>query len=572
MGNQSLPREAYDPLWTEVEYRRVGGRDFLGVETLSEGILADLLPGINNQTSRARYYSFWAWVLRDFIRDNDAKHTQDGLYEWLRSREAALILAYLSHGCGTGAAGTDQGSKVWANGEPASYPLDWKSLESVNGGSYQLYYRGALQEMNIIRIAENSAHDDLTKTVGMGLAEAYAQSIARTAYAQDYLEATRLRKAEIEGLAQSGCLCRLGQNEEERQSLIHAFFRFDTPDSYAVRRLASLCFFLDVIEQSDGRPLDQEAFRTVLYFWSYGPEHPYQPEGNLLGPAQRWRVFQLRQYFVYFTQSLWTLFLNKVAIQALTGGEYLAWLLQELDLTVLAERFSIDLPGTDAHKLPLQTLYAAVHEALPDTALEPGVVALQTELNERALTSHIRSSRTSLDVQVLAGHALLGLALVYWRSQPWCGKPGWHYATERYAAGRHPVEGYLRHVDRAFEHNWTLAAWLGWFHQHYLWLQHRRVALEKLVAGGIERARFEYVQDEPPDLEGDQPGLGNARFRAIGTDEPKMNGPRFPSALTIMADLELIEPVQNYGYRLCPDGAILLERFRTYTLPTLTEA
>jgi hypothetical protein len=31
-----------------IEYKRAGGRDFLGIETLSEAILSDLLPGINS--------------------------------------------------------------------------------------------------------------------------------------------------------------------------------------------------------------------------------------------------------------------------------------------------------------------------------------------------------------------------------------------------------------------------------------------------------------------------------------------------------------------------------------------
>lgn len=46
----------YDPDWIEQEYNTSGARDDLSVETSSETILADLLPGINNQTRRVRYY------------------------------------------------------------------------------------------------------------------------------------------------------------------------------------------------------------------------------------------------------------------------------------------------------------------------------------------------------------------------------------------------------------------------------------------------------------------------------------------------------------------------------------
>lgn len=68
----------YDPSWSEVEYLPGGARDALRLETVGEAILEDLLPGINDQTRRARYYSFWAWVLHEFIRDEDAVHNQRG--------------------------------------------------------------------------------------------------------------------------------------------------------------------------------------------------------------------------------------------------------------------------------------------------------------------------------------------------------------------------------------------------------------------------------------------------------------------------------------------------------------
>ena len=95
----------YDPQWTTVVYIPGGSRDALGIETLSEAILADLLPGINNQTRRARYYSFWAWALHGFIHDPAAIHTQKGFYKWSRGREDTLILAQIAHGCSGAAAG-----------------------------------------------------------------------------------------------------------------------------------------------------------------------------------------------------------------------------------------------------------------------------------------------------------------------------------------------------------------------------------------------------------------------------------------------------------------------------------
>ncbi len=49
-----------------------------------------------------------------------------------------------------------------------------------------------------------------------------------------------------------------------------------------------------------------------------------------------------------------------------------------------------------------------------------------------------------------------------------------------------------------------------------------------------------------------------------------MNAPRFPSALTIFLDLDLIEE-DGEGYKLCPDGKNLLEMFRKYRVPAWEE-
>jgi hypothetical protein len=561
--------QSWDPQWTDAQYLPGGARDDLGVETLSESILADLLPGINNQTRRARYYSFWAWALHGLILDRDAVHTQAGFYNWLRRREDTLILAYLSHGCEGGIAGTEQASPIWASGERSTYPVDWKSLLSVDGGSYQLYYRGALFEMHITR--EGSLHDDLTDSIGVGLAEAYAQAVAGTRYAQEYLDATRVRKADIEEFAGAGCLCRVGASEVERRRLMDAFFRFDVPDREALKRLASLCLFLDVIEQSEGQPLGESDLRAVLYFWSYGAHHSFVPTGNLLSPAQRWRVFQLRQYFVFAVESFWSLFLNRIATEALSGEEYLAWLLGELNLAELAAEFGLSLSTADARSLSLREFYGSVQATLPVGALEPGPVAQSTPLNERAVIGPIWRNATAHDVQVRAGRALVVLALMYWRSQSWRAERAWTYVSDRYAAGRLPAESYVRHVDRAFVENWSLARWLGWFHHHYLWLQHRRVTIEKLVARGQETAKFELIGDAPPEAGGENGGLAVPRYQGIGIDSPKMNAPRFPSALNILSDLRLITTLTDGGYRLLPDGQAVLERFRNFTIPEWTD-
>lgn len=558
----------FDPSWTEQEFSKGGARDDLGIETLSESILADLLPGINNQTRRARYYSFWAWALHGFIQDPKVEpHTQAKFWEWLRGREDTLILAYLAHNCGTGLAGTTQALIVWNNGEADIYPINWKSLLSVEGGSYQLYYRGALEEMNIIVRNENSPHDDLSREIGVGLAEAYDVAVAQTHYVSKFLNSTQITREDIDDYARTGCICQVGKNEIERQRLVEAFFRFDTPDMFAVKRLASLGFILDLIHQSKGASLSEEDIRCTMYFWSFGTNHLYKPEGNLLEPAQRWRIFQLRQYFVYFIEGIWSLFLHRIQAESLSPQEYLEWLIGNLDLKYLSKEWGIDFPQKDLLTLKMKDFYLAIQKAIPDQAWQDGKKALGCPLNEQALMLTIRSDRSRLDVNKMAGSALIALAVLYYRVQPWMDSSGWTYLSDRFAAGRLPLESHLRQVEVAFSEDWSVLDWLQWLHQHNLWLQHRKVALEKLVTRRQEAYKFDLETDETDSAESHP----TPRFRGLDIDIPVMNGPRFPSAMNILEDLVLVES-KNDGYRLTSEGQGLLEKFRTYKVPPWKES
>jgi hypothetical protein len=122
--NYAFHRGQYDPQWTQPEYQPGGDCDALRLETLSESILANLLPGINNQTRHARYYSFWAWVLRDFILDADTTHTQESLYEWLRRHDEVLILVYLIHGASS--------PRTWMMNQYRCYWSEFERREQTN--------------------------------------------------------------------------------------------------------------------------------------------------------------------------------------------------------------------------------------------------------------------------------------------------------------------------------------------------------------------------------------------------------------------------------------------------------
>lgn len=542
-----------DPVWSEEDFRHGDARDALRIETAGEAMLDGLLPGINTVTSRARYYSFFAWALNEFIRAHEATeddplgHTQAHFYEWLRPRENVLILAYLSHGHRSGAVGTDQGRERWQDGRLEEYALDWRSLTSARGGAYEANYSGALEEMNIAGWEAGLSHHALRKPVGVRLAAAYGRSVGSTLYVEEFWDADRIPRRVVDDFADAGCLCRIASFPEEREALIDAFFRHDTADVDAGARRSSLCLLLDVVEQSRGAPLDLRSVREVMYFWSYGDARPYIPKGGLVEPAKRWRFFQLRQYYVFGIECIWTLFLNKIHGLRCTPEEYLGWLLSSLDLEAIDERYGLRLPTHDVDKLTLREFHEAVEGCVGEQGFAPGPAPLGTRLNEHELYMALDGRAREPDANPWAGSGLLMLALLRRRCKDWHQDPGW--GADGTGEESLSVEAYLGHVRRAMNGDWTVARWLSWFHERYLWLRHRRVALDKMMGRGRDPALFAWEE---------------GAFCGLYEDRPKMNNPRIENAFRIMEDLELVRRVDGdhqVAYALTPGGEQQLTRF-----------
>ena len=65
------------PKWTKHVVTELGGRDPLGLSRVSFLITDYLLTGIITQTSRARYYSFYQWVLWNIEQTENPKRYGD---------------------------------------------------------------------------------------------------------------------------------------------------------------------------------------------------------------------------------------------------------------------------------------------------------------------------------------------------------------------------------------------------------------------------------------------------------------------------------------------------------------
>jgi hypothetical protein len=555
-----------DPHWTEADYLAEKSMDDdLGMD--AEGrfnLIPRLTPGFTGQTYRARYYSFWTWVIDEFRRTTSIKHNSRTFTEYLRRHENAMLLAYMAHGCDTSAVGVEQASTKWDGGTHDEYDVaNWQALPSVSSGAYGQRFSAPLQAMNLTEYT--GSYPVPTQPTGVRVAEAFRRSIEDTEYYRKFREAQTLPRDLIEReMAQHLCLCELTDFPEERRALIDVFFRFDTPDVYCVQRLATLCFFLDVIAQSNGARLAEGDLRRVAYFRVYEDGHAYVPEANLIDVADQWRVLQMQQYYRYAVESLWLLFLHGIYHEWKSLPEYLDWFWQGLELRALAANFGLDLPDPDPNHLTVEQFLQSVRGTLPDNFLDCGFDSGTAVLNEANLQYKLWETHKRPERQVYGGYALLLLSLIYLRFKSWHdeGRLCWELARyqrmnepDRYNDDRLPPATYFDHVDKAQSAGWTLLEWIAWLHRRYLILQHKRVALTRLRNESQDLARFEY-----DDV--------TRRLYGRGLRWPSVNGLPWGSALGLLRDLGLVRTIGDRTYELVkPEGQALVDRFRTHVVP-----
>src|SRR2546421_3823404 len=91
-----------EPQWIESTLRIVPGRDPLGLQTITtDRIMPALVPGILALSVRARYFSFYAFLLSEY-RAQKMPASNNALSSYIKAREYEFGLAaeLCAHGCG----------------------------------------------------------------------------------------------------------------------------------------------------------------------------------------------------------------------------------------------------------------------------------------------------------------------------------------------------------------------------------------------------------------------------------------------------------------------------------------
>ena len=183
-SSESTPSSNPLPKWTEQIYDEDSGEDFLGLRSVLTNITTYLLPGIITITPRARYYSFYSWLLHEYAEKHPESYT---LSKFIKRREQIFALANLvfdskkSFGDSTdGMIGSRRLTRHLAeHGNKSNIPLDADDyLKAAYGGYSQ--YSGVLRNLMVIDDSDEPGVDLQLNPSSKILADSYAQATLST--------------------------------------------------------------------------------------------------------------------------------------------------------------------------------------------------------------------------------------------------------------------------------------------------------------------------------------------------------------------------------------------------------
>lgn len=550
------------PHWTaEITETFVTGEDMLGVEGAAQSYQQEYIPGIITVTDRARYYSFYAWVLYRYIHLPGSTLRMDGFKgEFFRRHEMAFILAGFSHHYPNSTLSGLIGSGVnsykvrswWEKQDPVS--LDTHYFENKLGGFGQ-YYNTVMKAMGIIADPENTKAVYRITDRGKALAEAYEHSIQSTQYFQELNNNGQLEwfsHADATELGQASCLCpRALASGADLPLLRDAFFRFEQhgeQNPHALRRQA-LGLALDIVEQGNG-VYTADMLRQILYLGEYSEGNTYDPSVELADIAQRWRMVEARHLFTFGLQALWAAFLIHLSNQpqGMTLDQFLEW----TSKTLSAEIFSMPL---DSY---LDELCAANH--LPGSWKEQHQnfdAACKTSSPENELSLFMRATShrsypaelLRIGTKILLQHFLRFLAMHRSKDEIWLDMAN---------RPRLPMAGYFDEMQSWLNSkNWKVGDWLSWVYRQYILGQHQFMALEKLRYQNYDTFKFLYR---------------DGRFywpfsKPDAYREPiRLAANRMSNATTMLIDLGMIDSQDGVHLSLTDDGKNALKQIKDGSL------
>lgn len=316
----------------------ITGLDPLGVRSPCEYVYSQLLPGITNVTDRARYYSFYPWLIWA-IEQHKGNLRQKPTYEIIRLADCLYTLIGLYHHSMLGKpddllhgglTGSRKLSSVINDFQQSGNAIRLSKYASIEDssdryfmnklGGFGQYYLGPLSDTGLV---ERGNPDEMmyTQDRGLPMAEAFDSGISRVAFFA-VLEKDLVGSSDFEQLV-GFCPCQLPEKSNEQSELVSFFFnQTETYHSEVFEhRPQSLTALLELIKalQSSDRPMQMGAkgvrcFLECIYRSSLPDSTLWILKNpSLVESVQGWKQYYANEMLSLALQTLFWAGLSKMS-------------------------------------------------------------------------------------------------------------------------------------------------------------------------------------------------------------------------------------------------------------------
>ena len=472
-------------------YAETSGEDHLGLASVSsDQILPRLSPTINVLTVHPRYHSFYAFLLDEFWR-RDLPRSPRAWIQFFRPRDFIYSIAVhlcdaAEHDLTRGITGSATTGPIAAH-EPPTFDTTTFYMKGPLGG-YGRYYRSVLAGLGLVYPGGPRLPYpvDVATETGKELAAAFRREVEHTEYYRhDFdVDATMVPIERVREFARAACLCQLRTAQAEDGPMLRDLFLSKPPETAPARR-ATLRMLLDIAHQTDGHPVDQTAFRQLVFFDTASNGAQYQPREDLADTHTRWRLYQAREYYAF---ALTGMFVDLCDWGIDNGGDLRPLSLDAmaehiaagLDFDRLAELLDVAAPGLDSAAAFSELLdwLASVVGATDETFDQ--LCGLDAPLSEDALY-RLGTGSVEPASRIAGGIAMLAsLFLRFGRPERWMS-PAWTAISRCGEDGRLSIDAFMRSLRRRMRHGSpTIFEIAHWLMTDYVIRQHQIVATSKL--------------------------------------------------------------------------------------------
>jgi len=480
------------------KYNSIIGQDHLGIRYVAVNIANSLLPGITTITPRARYWSFFAWVLYDFIENSPNKSLKK-FKEFLKIQEcffiAANIAASEKYGLNIdGLQGVTRIQLLWSNNNShIDYVNDYLQNSFVGYAAYR----------NVMKITGVTEDGDLSqkieidrlKPLGKELALAFKSEIEETTYYKNFRTGQLSVPKDI--LLEYGGKVSLSDAQDTADGEILRKIFLSEGHTLKTNRTDSLRYFKYILENNPTNKARDVYWYNALYnIYSPLGESFKGIEEEFKSIALGWEVFQGRQYFTFGLEGIWKVVLKKLENSSMSRQNLLSSILEKANFGhhSINSKLSDLMPEIPLSKQKVDEILAYLRDNGNDGKRSIHLsLLLMLEVYKRF------KNRTDLDEY--HHNILLEMG----------GKPNlslsyWFKIVEKY-------------------YNSNLNEVIGFIINNLLINQHLRVALEKILYTNNDT--YHFIEDE---------GILYGKL----LDYPTFNSLRILEGITIAKDIGLI--------------------------------